>query len=139
MSTLIHANSGPGYAKHPEHTVTVTPFEGRVVVEAPDGRVLVDTFRALELRESSYAPVYYVPRADTKMELMRKTARSTHCPFKGDASYFSILDARDGENAVWSYETPFDEVASIRDALAFYPNKVTIRVERAGQSSGRTS
>jgi uncharacterized protein (DUF427 family) len=125
----MSANSGPGYAKHPEHTVTVTPFKGRVVVEAPDGKTLVDTRRALELREASYPPVYYVPRADTKMERLVKTTHSSHCPFKGDASYFSIADAPSGENAVWTYEAPFDEVVSIRDALAFYRNKVTIRVE----------
>jgi uncharacterized protein (DUF427 family) len=124
------ANSGPGYAKHPEHTVTVEPFKGRVVVETSDGQVLVDTTRALELREASYPPVYYIPRADTKMHRLAKTSHSSHCPFKGDASYFSIADLPGGENAVWSYETPFDEVASIREALAFYPNKVTIRVEQ---------
>lgn len=122
-------NSGPGYAKHPEHAVTVTPFAGHVVVETPDGQLLADTRSALELREGSYPPVYYVPRADAKMDRLAKPPHSTYCPFKGNASYFSIAGMPAGENAVWSYEAPYDEVASIRDALAFYPNKVTIRVE----------
>jgi uncharacterized protein (DUF427 family) len=122
-------SSGPGYAKHPDHTVTVAPFEGRVVVEAPKGEVLVDTRRALVLREARYPPVYYVPRQDTRMDRLEKTAHHTHCPFKGDASYFGIRGLPNGNNAVWTYEAPFDEVASIREALAFYPDRVTIRVE----------
>jgi len=131
MSTVPHANSGPGYAKYPEHTVRIVPFKGRVIVEAPEGQVLVDTNRALELREASYPPVYYVPRADTRMGRLSKTNHSSHCPFKGDASYFSIAGIAEGENAVWSYEAPFDEVIAIREALAFYPDKVKLRVERS--------
>lgn len=119
--TRVMSNSGPGYAKNPDHKVTVTPFKGRVVVKLA-GEVLVDTKNALELREASYPPVYYVPRADTKMDRLTMTQHSTHCPFKGDASYFSI--ANGPENAVWSYEHPFDEVMTIKEALAFYPNKV---------------
>lgn len=128
MSTRT-SNSGPGYAAHPEHTVTVAPFKGRVVIETPDGDVLVDTRAALQLREASYPVVYYVPRSDAKMDRLEKTTHGTHCPFKGDASYFRIVGQSNGENAVWSYERPFDEVATIREALAFYPNRVTIRAE----------
>jgi uncharacterized protein (DUF427 family) len=95
-----------------------------VVVETKDGAVLVDTRSALELKEASYPPVFYVPRSDTKMERLTKTSHHTTCPFKGEASYFSVGAE---ENAVWSYETPFDEVAPIKDALAFYPNKLTIK------------
>ncbi len=115
------SNSGPGYAKNPDHKVAVKPFKGRVVVKFA-GEVLVDTKNALELREASYGPVYYLPREDAKMDLLTMTQHSTHCPFKGDASYFSI--ANGPENAVWTYETPFDEVMSIKGHLAFYPNKV---------------
>jgi uncharacterized protein (DUF427 family) len=129
MTTIRQPNSGPGYAKYPEHTVTVSPFKGRVVIETPDGEVLVDTRGALELREATYPAVYYVPRSDTKMGRLTKTEHSTHCPFKGDASYFSIASLPKGENAVWTYEHPFDEVATIRDALAFYRDRVKIRVE----------
>ncbi|MBX3262890.1 MAG: DUF427 domain-containing protein [Labilithrix sp.] len=125
------SNRGPGYAKHPEHTVTVTPFEGRVVIESPSGEVLVDTLRALELREASYPPVFYVPRRDARMDRLARTSHTTHCPFKGDASYFTIAGLPGGENAVWSYERPYDEVASIRDALAFYPDRVVVRIDPA--------
>jgi uncharacterized protein (DUF427 family) len=117
-------SSSPAYAKHPEHTITVKPFKGRVVVETKDGQPLVDTRSALSLKEANYPAVLYVPRADTQMAQLKRTAHSTHCPFKGDASYFSVGSE---ENAVWSYETPFDQVAEIKEALAFYPNKVVIK------------
>lgn len=127
----MSTNSSPAYAKHPEHTLTVTPYRGRVVVETPDGEVLVDTRNALALQEAKYPVVYYVPRSDTRMERLTKTAHSSVCPFKGTASYFSVegQPAAVGENAVWSYETPFDEVAGIREALAFYGNKLKVRAE----------
>jgi uncharacterized protein (DUF427 family) len=61
------------------------------------------------------------------MASLTKTSHHTQCPFKGEASYFSIGSDAEGANAVWSYETPFDEVADIKEALAFYPNKVVIK------------
>jgi len=121
------ANPGPGYAKHPEHTVIVAPFDGRVVIEA-NGEVIADTKRALRLKEADYPEVFYVPRSDTHMDRLQRTDHQTHCPFKGDASYFSLKGG--AENAVWSYEHPYDEVLEIREHLAFYPNRVgSIRVE----------
>lgn len=128
-------NPGPGYSKNPEHTVVVRPFAGRVVVEA-NGEVLADTQHALLLNEAGYPEVYYIPRADARMDRLVATAHHTGCPYKGQASYFSIQGG--AENAVWSYEHPYDEVASIREHLAFYPNRVgSIRVEpaRPGASS----
>ena len=116
------ANPGPGYAKNPDHSVVVTPFKGRVVIEA-NGVVLADTEHALLLKEASYPPVYYVPRADAQMANLVPTDHHTTCPFKGEASYFSIQGG--AENAVWSYEHPYDEVLSIREHLAFYPNRVS--------------
>ena len=116
------ANSGPGYAQHPDHTIVVTPFKGRVVVEA-HGVVLADTEHALLLKEESYPAVYYIPRADAHMEQLVPTGHHTRCPFKGEASYFSIQGG--AENAVWSYEHPYDEVLAIREHLAFYPDRVS--------------
>ncbi|WP_394821253.1 DUF427 domain-containing protein [Pendulispora albinea] len=124
------SNSGPGYKTHPEHRITVEPVKDRVKV-AFDGEILADTVRAVRLREANYPPVYYVPRQDVKMERLVRTDHRTHCPFKGDASYFSLAGTRPVVNAVWSYETPFDEVMDIKERLAFYPDKVTITVEPA--------
>lgn len=115
------SNSGPGYALHPEHQVVVKPFDGRVVIEAK-GKVLVDTEQALELREASYPVVYYVPRRDTRMAELAKSDHHTFCPYKGQASYFSLVGG--AKDVVWSYEQPFDEVVSIREYLAFYADRV---------------
>jgi len=121
------ANPGPGYGKHPEHTVIVTPFDGRVVIEA-NGEVIADTKQALRLKEADYPEVFYVPRSDARMDQLQRTEHKTHCPFKGDASYYSLKGG--AENAVWSYEQPYDEVLEIREHLAFYPNRVgSIKVE----------
>ncbi len=107
-----------------DHPITVAPTKGRVQVKF-GGRVIADTTRAVTLQEASYPPVQYIPREDTQMALLQPTAHQTHCPYKGDASYFS-LEAGDksAENAVWSYETPFPAVAAIAGHLAFYPDRV---------------
>jgi len=57
-----------------------------------------------------------------KMERLVRSAHHTYCPFKGQASYFSLEDGP--ENAVWSYEQPYDEMAALKDLLAFYPDRV---------------
>jgi uncharacterized protein (DUF427 family) len=90
-----------------------------------NGRIVADTPRALILREASLPPVYYIPRADAEMALFERTVHATHCPYKGDAAYYSLaVDGRASENAVWTYETPYPAVAEIKDHLAFYPNRV---------------
>lgn len=94
------------------------------------GAVLGESSKALELTEGDYAPVIYFPREDIAMAMLERTAKSTHCPHKGDASYFSIVNRSSTlENAVWSYETPFDAVAAIKNHLAFYTGE-HVTVER---------
>ena len=108
----------------PDHPITVAPAGGRVRVTL-NGRTVADTTRALVLKEASYKPVFYIPRADADHSLMQKTAHTTHCPYKGDASYYTITaDGRVAQNAVWSYETPYPAVAEIAGHLAFYPDRV---------------
>ena|ERR1700753_3868456 len=106
----------------PDHPITITPAAGRVIVRF-GGEVVADTHHALELKEASYPAVLYIPRADAKMAHYTKTAHSTHCPYKGDASYFSLGNVA---NAVWSYEEPYPAMARIKDHLAFYPQHVAI-------------
>lgn len=113
----------------PNHPITISPPRNRVRVRF-GGEVIADTSDALDLKESTYPVVHYIPRSAVEMNRLVKTDHSTHCPYKGDASYFSIL-AKDGtriENAVWSYETPFPAMKEIAGYLAFYPNKVEISV-----------
>ena len=122
------ANSGPGYAQHPGHRIDIRPAGLRVRV-IYNGEVVADTQAALLLEESGYAPVYYVPRKDANMQHFVRTGHRTYCPFKGHAAYFSLSAGQHTEsNAVWTYEQPYDEVAGIREYLAFYPRKVA-RIE----------
>ena len=110
--------------KPPDHPITVEPNPSRVRVVF-DGRVVADTTRALTMREGSSPPVQYIPREDADMSLLQRTAHKTHCPYKNDASDFTIrTDERAAENAVWTYEDPFPGVAAIKDHLAFYPDRV---------------
>jgi uncharacterized protein (DUF427 family) len=108
----------------PDHPITITPNAKRVRVSF-GGQIIADTTHALRLQEASYPAVFYIPRADARMNFLKKTDDVTHCPYKGDASYFSIsAGAKNAENAVWSYETPFPAMAEIKGYLAFYPNRV---------------
>lgn len=110
----------------PDHPITITPFDGKVVVRAA-GQVIAETTNALTLKEASYPAVYYIPRADADMKTLEPSEHETYCPYKGDASYFS-LPGDTGKNGVWSYETPYAAVSEIKDHLAFYPDKVEIEV-----------
>jgi uncharacterized protein (DUF427 family) len=110
----------------PDHPITITANPKRVRVSA-GGVVIADTTQALTLKEASYPAVQYVPRTDANMELLARTARVTHCPYKGDANYFSInANGKTLENAIWTYETPFPAMAEITGHLAFYPDRVKI-------------
>ena len=110
----------------PDHPITITANTKRVRVTA-GGVVIAETTRALTLKEARYPAVQYVPREDTHMELLTRTARTTHCPYKGDANYFSInANGKSIENSIWTYETPFPAMTEISGHLAFYPDKVKI-------------
>ncbi len=105
----------------PDHPITITGSDAHVVVRAA-GKVIADTRHALELREANYPPVLYIPREDADMALLERTAHASYCPYKGDASYYSVVGGV--ANAVWSYEAPYAAVEAIRGHLAFYPDRV---------------
>ena len=113
----------------PEHPISIEPQKGRVKVTR-NGAVIADTTKAMRLAEATYPAVLYVPREDADMEKLVRTSRTSHCPYKGDASYFSIGSGEGAaENAVWSYETPYPAMARIAGHLAFYADKVSIVTE----------
>jgi uncharacterized protein (DUF427 family) len=116
--------SKPVKIPNAEHPITIEPNPARIVVKA-GGRVIADTRSALVLREANYPPVQYIPRQDVDMAQLQRTDHATYCPYKGDCSYYSVPGggAR-AVNAVWTYEAPYDAVASIREHLAFYPDRV---------------
>lgn len=110
----------------PDHPITITANPKRVRVSA-GGEIVAETSHALTLKEASYPAVQYIPREDAVSSKLQRTAHSTYCPYKGDASYFSIVSGGTTlENAIWTYETPYDSVKQIAGHLAFYPDKVTI-------------
>jgi uncharacterized protein (DUF427 family) len=114
----------------PDHPITIEPNPNRIVVSVA-GRTIADTRAALTLREASYPPVLYVPREDVVMALLVRTDNATYCPYKGDCSYYSIRAGGERSvNAVWSYEKPFPAVGSIKEYLAFYPNRIDAIEER---------
>jgi uncharacterized protein (DUF427 family) len=108
----------------PNHPITVEKNPDRVVVTV-GGRVVADTQDALVLREANYPPVQYIPRKDVDLTQLERTPHHSYCPFKGDASYYSISPGGERSvNAVWTYEAPHAAVAEIQDHLAFYPDRV---------------
>lgn len=117
----MSTNSGPGYKRYPDHRVTTNPAGVRVRVTF-NREIIADTRDAIRLDEADYPPVYYIPRNHVKMERLSRTTHQTECPFKGTASYYSLING--AENSVWTYEQPYDEVGVIKERLAFYPGKV---------------
>jgi len=113
----------------PSHQITITANPARVVVSVA-GRVVADSRSALTLREALYPPVQYIPIADVDRSLLERTDTATYCPFKGDASYYTVtVDGKQAVDAVWSYESPHPAVAEIKDHVAFYPDRVDSIVE----------
>ena len=121
-------SSRPVLTPGPDHPITVDPSTEHVLVTVA-GRKIADTHRALALREANYPVVHYIPLDDVDKTLLERTDHSTYCPYKGDASYYSIPVGGDAaENAVWTYEQPSEAVAAIKDHVAFYPDRVEIAV-----------
>ena len=114
----------------PDHPISIERNRKRVLVTL-GGQVIADTAEALTLREASYPAVQYIPRKDVDMAALRRSETTSYCPFKGDASYYSIPagGARSGD-AIWTYEAPYEAVAAIKDHLAFYSDRVDLIEER---------
>ena len=113
---------------HP-HAITIEKNPNRVRVSF-NGTVIADTTQALVLKEGPLPPANYIPRRDVQMTYLRRTDHSTHCPFKGNAAYFSVrIGDQTADNAVWTYETPIDSVAEIKDCLSFYAERLEVTEE----------
>ena len=108
----------------PDHPISITSSENKVRVTVGD-YVVAESSHALLLQEKGYPPVYYVPREDANMSLLVRTTHYSYCPYKGDCTYYSLpVGGSKSEYAVWSYENPYESVASIKDHLAFYPTRI---------------
>ncbi|MGH8674430.1 MAG: DUF427 domain-containing protein [Burkholderiales bacterium] len=116
------ANSAPDFSRaRALHCVDARPAGERVQVTYR-GEVIADSRDAMRLDEASSRAVYYFPRKDVKMERLVRSSHESYCPYKGYASYFSLKNGP--ENAVWSYEDPYDAMRAIEGRLAFHPDKV---------------
>ena len=110
----------------PDHPITLTRNPKRVRA-LYQGHVIADTTAAVTVKEAGYKPVHYFPREDVAMTFLARTEHGSYCPYKGQASYYTL--SRDGlvaENVVWTYEDPYPAVEQIRSLLAFYPDQVEI-------------
>jgi len=122
-------NRAPGFVTRPEYRVDLLPESRRVSVVF-GGVTIADSNAALRVEETGHTPVYYLPEKDVRLDLMRPTGHHTRCPFKGQASYWTIEITEDSgsrrcsENAVWAYPAPYDEVFRLAGYYAFYPNRV---------------
>jgi len=117
-------------SRDPEDRISLHPNPQRVRILA-DGAVIADTTHALELREMGYPPRQYIPREDVDMARLVRTDTVTHCPFKGDASYYALrVDGRVLPDAAWSYERPYAAMSRIAGMLSFTPGAVEERTGR---------
>jgi uncharacterized protein (DUF427 family) len=108
----------------PDHPIEIEANPDRVVVTV-GGKVIGDTRAALTLREAAYPAVQYIPRRDVDMAALTRSEHTSYCPYKGDASYYSIPAGGDRSvNAVWTYETPLPAMSAIKEYVAFYPDRV---------------
>lgn len=116
----IHSVKVPG----PDHPIDISPTAGTVTVTVA-GVTIASSSNALSLREASYPAVQYIPRADVDMSQLEPSDHESYCPYKGEATYYSIpAGGERSVNAVWTYETPYDAVSAIADHVAFYPDRV---------------
>ena len=117
-------NPAPGFVKKPDHIVDLKPESRRVRVTL-GGTVIADSTHALRVEETDHGPVHYVPANDVREDLLTPTAHHTYCPFKGEASYWTIdAGGKHSENAVWAYRTPYDEMQGMAGYYAFYSSRV---------------
>jgi uncharacterized protein (DUF427 family) len=117
-------SKSPGHREHPEHHVRERSLSEPIRV-AVDGDVIAESNDVVKVEEDGHPPRYYFPRQDVKMERLAPSATTTKCPFKGQAHYFDVSSkGRKLKDAVWTYEEPYDEHATLKDRVAFWDDKL---------------
>jgi len=128
------ANPSPGMKQNPSHLISVRPFHGVVTVRFSSA-VIASSKNAKVLKEADYPEVLYIPFEDIYFDFLHRSQTSTHCPYKGDASYWSTTAVGESKpDVMWAYEHPYDEMLSIRNHGAFYPDRVKIEVVQQGET-----
>jgi uncharacterized protein (DUF427 family) len=114
-----------------DHPITITPSGDHVLVRSGEATI-ADSRSTLILREANYPPIRYIPFADVDRSRLAASERTTYCPYKGDASYYSITpDSERGTDAAWFYDAPYPAVTGIEGHVAFYSDRVELLVEAA--------
>ena len=122
-------SAAPGFETHPDYEVQITPAGRHIRVLVGD-TVIAESTDAVTVLETKHRPVYYLPWADLDESRLSKTDTDTYCPFKGHASYWSVTAGGETvEDAIWSYEQPYDECLSLKAYASFYTNKVDVEVD----------
>jgi uncharacterized protein (DUF427 family) len=109
-----------------DHPITIETEPRRIVAQVGTS-VIADTKSALVLREASYPAVHYIPLEDVDQSKLRRTDTTTYCPYKGDASYYTVV-LPEGEltDVIWTYEAPYPAVDAISGHVAFYTDRVAV-------------
>src|SRR5438094_10524743 len=116
-------SKSPGHLQWPDHQVKETHVASSVAVEVDD-EVIAESTDAIRVDEDGHPPRYYLPRVDVRKEKLERSGTTTECPFKGTASYYSVrAGSKKLSDAVWSYESPYDEHLGLKDRMAFYDDK----------------
>ena len=117
------------FSKHPNYRVDLEQGPRRVRVVF-NGETIADSGKALVVHETAHEPIYYFPRDDVRLDLLERTEHHTFCPFKGEASYWTVRAGGGvAENAIWSYEDPFEEVAGLANYMSFYADQLEHRLD----------
>jgi len=116
-------SKSPGHRLHPEHHVRESQVGERMIAVFA-GQTIADSRDVVRVDEDGHPPRFYFPRGDVRQDRLKRTETSTECPFKGKASYFDVeVGDHSATDAVWSYETPYDEHEGLKERMAFDESK----------------
>jgi uncharacterized protein (DUF427 family) len=120
------------------HRITTTPAEVHIEISV-DGEKVAESRRPVLLEETGLPTRYYLPRQDVRMELLRPTTTETTCPFKGQASYWSVeVGGKVHDDLVWTYESPIPQAEGVSGLLCFYNERVDLTLEGERQATPET-
>lgn len=129
MALLLGSEPAPGFRRNPAYTIDIEAFPSKVALFVDEVSV-AETHGAILLRETSHKPVLYIPQQDVKARLLTTIDRTSYCPYKGNASYYTLtVQGQVFDGAFWSYRSPYQEVAEIAGYFGFYANLLDVKID----------